>query len=166
MRQQRLTSLLQEMQEQMNSMSDSGEAQEVESNKLQWEIVLRFQSICNDPKFSFQFSTFDSLLNHPQRIQSDDVQRERGAVPVDGGTELSQKSEDRQNQGTIPMPTLAGRPWTTSSTMPVELPQKYMVGQQGQQISDLQFHKFASPQSFFSVENSIQKSSHNVENCE
>ena len=35
-----------------------------------------------------------------------------------------------------------------SSTTPVELPQIYMVGQQRQQISELQFDKFPNPQSF------------------
>ena len=46
------------------------------------------------------------------------------------------------------MPTFATRPLTTSSTLPVELPQNYMVGQQRQQISELQFGKFPDPQSF------------------
>ena len=32
--------------------------------------------------------------------------------------------------------------------MPVELPQNYMVGQQRQQLSELQFDKFPNPQSF------------------
>ena len=60
----------------------------------------------------------------------------------------SQTSEDRQNQGTIPMPTFATKPLTTSSTTPVELPQNYVVGQQRQEISELQFDKFPNPQSF------------------
>ena len=37
------------------------------------------------------------------------------------------------------MQTFAQKPLTTSSTIPVELPQNYMVGQQRQQISELQF---------------------------
>ena len=49
---QSLTSQLQEMQDQMNSMNDSGNFQEVESNHS-GRIVLRFQSTCDDPKFSF-----------------------------------------------------------------------------------------------------------------
>ena len=32
--------------------------------------------------------------------------------------------------------------------MPVELPQNYAVGQQRQQMSELQFDKFPNPQSF------------------
>ena len=43
---------------------------------------------------------------------------------------------------TIPMPTFATKPLTTSSTIPVELPQNYMVGQQRLQISELQFDNF------------------------
>ena len=35
-----------------------------------------------------------------------------------------------------------------SSLIPVEFPQNSMVGQQRQQISELQFDKFPSPQSF------------------
>ena len=46
------------------------------------------------------------------------------------------------------MPTFATKPLTTSSTIPVELPQNYMVGQQRQQISELQFDKFPDPKSF------------------
>ena len=45
------------------------------------------------------------------------------------------------------MPTFATSV-TTSSAMPVELPQSYMVRQQRQQISELQFGKFTGPQSF------------------
>ena len=46
------------------------------------------------------------------------------------------------------MPTFPTRPLTTSSTIPVELPQNYMVGQQRQQVSELQFDKCPNPQSF------------------
>ena len=75
-------------------------------------------------------------------IQSDDVQRNREAVHEAGRTKTGHTSEDRQNQGTIPMSTFATRALTTRPTIPVELPQNYMVGQQRQQISELQFHKF------------------------
>ena len=47
-------------------------------------------------------------------------------------------SEDGQNYGTIPMPTFPSTPLTTSSTIPVELPQNHVVGQ----IAELQFDKF------------------------
>ena len=98
--------------------------------------------------FASQFATFDSPRDHHQRIQSDDVQRNREAVHESGRTKTSHTCEDRQNQGTIPMPTLATKPLTTSSTIPVELPQNYMVGQQRQQISEIQFDTRLDPQSF------------------
>ena len=46
------------------------------------------------------------------------------------------------------MPMLATRPLTVSSERPVDIPQNYVVGQQRQQISDLQFDKFPTPSSF------------------
>ena len=48
------------------------------------------------------------------------------------GRRLFFARDDKQNRGTIPMPTLAGRPSTTSSTIPVEFPQNSMVGQHRQ----------------------------------
>ena len=98
--------------------------------------------------FGNQVSTFHSPRNHPQRFQSDDVQRNHETAPDTGRTKTIHTIEDRLNQGTIPMPTFATKPLTTSSTIPVELPQTYMVGQQRQQISELQFDKFLIPQSF------------------
>ena len=76
------------------------------------------------------------------------MQRNREAVPEAARTKTSHTSGDTLNQGTIPVPTFATRPWTKSSTMPVELPQNYIVGQQRQQISELEFDKFLNPQSF------------------
>ena len=46
------------------------------------------------------------------------------------------------------MPTFARRPSTTSSSIPVELPQNCVVGQQTQQISEPSFDKFPNPKSF------------------
>ena len=46
------------------------------------------------------------------------------------------------------MPTFARRPLTMSSTMLVEFPQNSMFGQQRQQMSELQFDKFPTPQKF------------------
>ena len=76
------------------------------------------------------------------------MQRNREAVPETRRTKTIHTSEDRLNHGTIPMPTFSTKPRTTSSTMPVELPQSYMVGQQRQQLSELQFDKFHNPLSF------------------
>ena len=53
-----------------------------------------------------------------------------------------------QEMTNIPMPTFARRPSTMSSVIPVEFPQNSMVGQQRQQISELQFDKFPNPQPF------------------
>ena len=168
---QQLTAQLQHMQEQMNSMNDSGQFQEVESNcsgRLShvssqsvmipssrsllsrdkrlpldtWNTSGLQENVCGN-----HFSTFDSPRDYPQRIQLDDVQRDREAVPETGRTKTKHTSEDRQNQGTIPMPTSATRPSTMSSLMQVELSQNHMVGQQRQQISELQFVKFPILQS-------------------
>ena len=160
------------MQEQMNSSNDSGDFQDVESNfcgKLshvssQPGMIPSSRSMLSRDKrlpldtwnqsglhenvFGNQFSTFDSPRDHPQRIQSDDVQRERGAVPQATGTGTFFTRNDTQNQGTIPMPTFATKPLTTSSTIPADLPQNCVVGQQRQQISELQFDKFPNPQTF------------------
>ena len=169
---QQLTSKLQQMQEQMNSMNDSGDFQDVESKhsgrlshvSSQPEMIPSSRSLLSRDKrlpldtwnqsglqenvFGNQFSTFGSPRDHPQRIQSDDVQRNREAVPEARRTKTFHTCEDRLNPSTIPMPTCATKPLTTSSAMPVELPQNYMVGQQRQQMSDWQFDKFPTPQSF------------------
>ena len=49
---QPLTAQLQEMQDQMNSMNDSGRISRC-GIKFWWEIVSRFQSTCDNSKFSF-----------------------------------------------------------------------------------------------------------------
>ena len=148
---------MQEMQDQMNSTNDSGYFQDVESNysgrlshvssqpakiPSSRSMLIRDERLplntwkssgLQENVFGNQFSTSDSLRDQPQRIHPDDVQRERGAVSPAAGTETIFTSDDRQNQGTIPIPTFAGRPLTMSSTIPVELPQNYLVGQQRQQ---------------------------------
>ena len=178
---QQLTTPLQQMQEQMNSVNDSGDFQDVESNysgrlshvssqpvmipssrgllrrNKRLPLDTWNQSGLQENVFGNEYSTFDSPRDYSQSIQSDDVHRNRKAVPEAGRTKTSHTSEDRQNQGTIPMPTFATRPLTSSSTIQVELPQNYMVGQQRQQILELQFDKFLYPQSFFSVEKSMAR---------
>ena len=74
--------------------------------------------------------------------------REQGSVPQATGTGTLFPRDDKQKRDTIPMPTFAGRPSTSSSFLLVEFPQNSMVGQQRQQISELQFDKFPCPQSF------------------
>ena len=62
------------------------------------------------------------------------------------GTGTLVARDEDPNRGTIPMPISARRPSTMSSTIPVEFPQNSVVGPQRQQISELQFDKFPSPQ--------------------
>ena len=163
---QKLTSQLQEMQEQMNAMSDSGDFQGVESiytgrsshvssqpamilsSRSMLSLDKRLPLLTHGINLDYRKSFWKSIYyvrflrntritrisstsyrdrdlihkDHPQRIQSDDVQRNREAVPVAGRTKTVHASEDRVNQGTIPMPTFATKPLTTSSTTPVELP--------------------------------------------
>ena len=131
---QRLTSQMQEMQEQTNSMNDSGEFQEVESNhsgrlsyvsSLLAMIPSSRSMLSRDKRLPLdtwitsglqenavgnQFSTFDSLRDPPQRKKSDDVQRNREAVLEAERTKTTHTSQDRLNQGTIPMPTFATKP--------------------------------------------------------
>ena len=56
--------------------------------------------------------------------------------------------EEEPIGNTIPMPTIARRSSNISSLFPVDLPQNFMVAQQRQQISELQFHEFPTPSSF------------------
>ena len=79
------------------------------------------------------------IRDHPQGIQSDDVQREQGPVPQATRTGTLFARDDKQDKDIIPMPTFAGRPSTLSSFFPVEFPQNSMVGQQRHQISEMQF---------------------------
>ena len=59
-------------------------------------------------------------------------------------------SEDERIGSTIPMPTFARRPPTRNSAVLVDIPQSSVVGQQRQQISELQIDKFHTPQSCLS----------------
>ena len=160
------------MQEQMNSMNDSGEFQEVESHHsgrlshvssqpvmipssrtmLSRDKRLPFDtwnaSGFQENAFGDQFSTFGSPQDHHQGIHHCAPQRERGSVPQAAKSETLFARDDKQNRGTIPMPTLAGRPSTMSSAIPVDFLQNSMVGQQRQQISELQFDTFPDPLTF------------------
>ena len=57
--------------------------------------------------------------------------------------------EEERIGSTFPMPTFARRPPTMSSFILKDTPQSFMVGQQRQQVSELQFDEFPSPSSFF-----------------
>ena len=86
--------------------------------------------IVQENVFGNLFSTFDSRRDFFQRISSDDAHGNRETVSKAERMKTSDTSEDRQKQATVPMPTFAPRPLTTSSTIPVELLQNCMVGQQ------------------------------------
>ena len=114
---QQLVSQLQQMLEQMNSMNDSGDSQDVESNSSgrlshvssQPAMIPSSRSLLSRDKrlpldtwnqsglqenvLGNQFSTLDLPRDHPQRIQSDNAQRNREAVPEAGKT-TSQTSVD------------------------------------------------------------------------
>ena len=107
------------------------------------------QSGLQENVFGNQFATFDFPRDHPQGIQSDDVQRNRKAVPEGRRTKTIHTSEDRQSRDTIPTPTFARRPSTTSSLLLMYIPKNSMVGQQRQHTSELQFDKFLTPHSFY-----------------
>ena len=110
---QQLTFHLQQMQEQMCSMNDSGDFLDVESNCGGWlsshvssqpVMIPSSRSLLSSDKrlpldtwnqsglqenvYGNQFSTVDSPKNHPQRTQSDEVQRNREAVPKPEGRRL------------------------------------------------------------------------------
>ena len=76
--------------------------------------------------FGCDFSTLDSNRDHPQGIHSCAPQKERGSVSRATGTGTLFARDDKQNRGTIPMPTFAGRQSTMSSLTPVEFPQNSM----------------------------------------
>ena len=64
------------------------------------------------------------------------------------GTGTPHSRDEDRIKDTIPMPTFARRPPTMSSFIPVDIPQISVVGQQRPQISEFQFDKFPTPQSF------------------
>ena len=107
--------------------------------------------------FSNQFSASDSPQDHPQGIHS--PLSERGSVHQAAGSETLFARDDKQNRGTIPMPTLATKPLTTSSLTLVDFLHISLVGQQRQQISELQFDKFLRSQSFLVWKIRFKKSS-------
>ena len=72
--------------------------------------------------FENQFSTFDSLRDHPQGTHPCAPQREQESVPQAAGIGTLFARDDKQNKGTIPMPTLAGRSSTMCSSTPVDFP--------------------------------------------
>ena len=173
---QRFTSQVQGLQERVNCMNGSGEVQEVESIELQWTSG-QFSHVPSQPAvipsprsmlscdkrlpldtlnlsgsqenvFVNPRSRFESSRTPYQGILHSTTLSATGAVPVRvcTGTPVARGAE--RIGSTIPMPTFAGRPSTMNSFLPVGIPLNSMAGQQRLQISELQFDKFPTPQSF------------------
>ena len=126
---------------QKNSVNDSGEFQEVESNYIgrlscvssQLTIIPSYRSRLGFDKrllldtwntsgfqenvFGNQISTIDSPRDHLQGIHSCATPREWGSVLQVTGTENLFTRDDKQNRGIIPMPTFAGMPSIVSSSI-------------------------------------------------
>ena len=110
------------------------------------------QSGVQENVFGNQFSTF----GFASRISSENVHRNREAIPHHPKVKASLTSGDGPKYGTIPMPTFASRPLTTSYTIPVEVPPNYVVGQQRQQMSKLQIRQLPYSRIFLGVEDPIR----------
>ena len=138
---QQLTSQLQQMQEQMNYMNDSGDFQDVESNYS--------GRLCHVSSQTAMIPSSRSLLSREKRLPLDTcAHKPRSSTWSRKDEDYSHKwrqTKSRHNSNADICSKAVGF-W--SSTKPVELPQNYVVGQQRQQISELQFDKFPNPQSF------------------
>ena len=93
-------------------------------------------------------SMLESLQTPYQGIHSSMAPNAAGEAPALISTGRLVAREEERVGSTIPMPTFARRPPTMSSFIPVDIPQSSIVGQQRQQISEPQFDKFPTPQSF------------------
>ena len=146
----------------VNSLNDSGEFQEVESNysgrlshvSSQPAMIPSSRSMLSRDKrlpldtwntSGLQEKVFGKQFSQGQGHYSPGAsQRERGSVPQPSGSDtFFFHKMTNKNGGTIPMSTFAGRPSTVSSLIPVEYQQISMVGQQRLQISELQFDKIS-----------------------
>ena len=95
--------------------------------------------------FGHQFSTVDSSRNHQEGIHPFAQQRERGSVPQATGSRTLFTRDDKQNCGTIPMPTFVGYEFVNTGWNFHRI--VWLDSIHRQQISELQFDKFPSPQS-------------------
>ena len=143
---------LQEMQEQMNSLNDSREYQEVGSNysgrlsyvSSQLATIPSSRSMLSRGKrlpldtwntsglqenvFGNQFSTGDSSRNHPQGIHPCATQREQGSVPQTTRTGTIFTRDEDQKRAQFQCRCFARKPSTMSSLFPVDILQNSMVG--------------------------------------
>ena len=134
----RLTLRVQELQEQMNSMNDSGEFQEVESNHSG-----RLSYVPSRPA---AIPNCRYVLSRDKRLPLDTWNLSGRQENVFGNLNFLHliRTKIIIKEFTIPMPTSARRPSSMSSLFLVAFPQNSMVGQQRQQISELQFDKFTT----------------------
>ena len=109
------------------------------------------ENVFSNPRSTFKSTKTPCQGTHPFMTSS-----AAGEAPALISTGKLLAREDERRGSTIPMPTLARRPPTMSSFVPVDIPQSSMVGQQRPQISELQFDKFPTPSSFL-LEDKIQK---------
>ena len=164
---------MQEMQEQMNSMNDSREFQEVESNhsgrlshvSSQPAAIPSSRSMLSRDKRlpldtwntsglqeTFLVIKFLHLI-HPEIILKEFTLYDTKRYSISSTSDWHRTSfarEEERIEGTIPMPTFARRPSTMSSLFPVDIRQNSLFGQQRQQISELQFDKFPTTSTFLS----------------
>ena len=119
------------MQEQMNSMNDSGEFQDIESNysgrlshfSTQPVMIPSSRSLLScDKRLPLDTWNQSGLqetfleINYLRLIHPEMILKEFNQTTCKAGrTKTIHTIEDRQNQCTIPMPTFATRPSTTSS---------------------------------------------------
>ena len=108
------------------------------------------ESIWTTGKRFFCKPTFDArvITNTLSRNSSIyDINCCRSLAPISTGKLVAREGERKGS--TIPMPTLARWPTTTNSLVPVDTSQSSMVGQQRQQISELQFDRFPLHHHFY-----------------
>ena len=172
---------MQDLQERIFYLNDFGEFQEVESNysgifshvpsQPAWIPSPRSMLSCdtrlqpetwNPPGlqenvFASPRSTFESWQIPYRGTHPFVAPNAAGEAPDLTSTERPVAGEGERIGSTIPMPTIARRPPTVSSFVPVDIPQSSMVGQQRQQISELQFdQKKPTPSSFLCWKIKIQ----------
>ena len=145
----------------MNYLNDSGEFHDVESNYSGKTSHVPSQSMLSCDKrlppeiwnppgpqenvFANPRSTFESLQKPYHTFMTTNA---AGEAPALISTwKLVARKEERIGSP-IPMPTFARTPPTMSSCILVDIQKNSIVGQQRQQISELQFDKFPTPISF------------------
>ena len=157
---QRLASQIQELQERVNCMNDSGDLQGVEPNYSgNFSHVPSQRAVMqsrgkrlpldtwnlSEPQgntFGNPSPMFDSSQTSYQGILHSTNPSATGAVPVQGRTGTPVAGGEERIGSTITMPMSERRPSTMNSFLSEEIPQNSLTGQQRLQISELRFDKF------------------------